>query len=96
MCFRREKSDSSNQNRERYYFTCDKNDTSDQKPQRCVSFGPKFPPLQALVACNLQRPRFKFPICLADIQREKSTKQSFSLSFSRKKVKLVNWSWTVS
>ena len=68
-------------------FLCDKNDTSDQKPQSCVSFGPKFPPL-CIVACNLQSPRF--PSCLADIQREKTTRQSFSPSFSRKKVKLVN------
>ena len=25
------------------FFTCEKNDTSNQKPQRCVSFAPKFP-----------------------------------------------------
>ena len=26
------------------FFTCEKNNTSNQKPQRCVSFEPKFPP----------------------------------------------------
>ena len=30
-------------------FTREKNDTSNQKPQRCVSFAPKFPPF--LAAC---------------------------------------------
>ena len=25
------------------FFTCEKNDTSNQKPQKCVSFAPKFP-----------------------------------------------------
>ena len=34
----------SNHNREPCFFTCEKNDTSNQKPQRCVSFAPKFPP----------------------------------------------------
>ena len=33
--------DTSNQNRERCLFTCEKNDTSNQKPQRRVSFAPK-------------------------------------------------------
>ena len=45
MLFTREKSDTSNQNRERYFFTCEKNDTFNQKPQRCVRFAPKFPPV---------------------------------------------------
>ena len=31
------------------FFTCKKIDTSNQKPQRCVSFAPKFPPF--LVGC---------------------------------------------
>ena len=31
-------------------FTREKNDTSNQKPQRCVSFAPKFPPFNA--ACS--------------------------------------------
>ena len=30
-------------------FTSEKNDTSNRKPQRCVSFAPKFPPF--LAAC---------------------------------------------
>ena len=38
MLFAIEKSDTSNQNRERCFFTCEENDTSNQKPQRCVSF----------------------------------------------------------
>ena len=42
MVFTREKNDTSNQNRERCFFTCVKNDTSNQKPHRCVSFAPKF------------------------------------------------------
>ena len=42
------KNDTSNQNRERCFFTCEKNDTSNQRPQRCVSFAPKFPPLIAV------------------------------------------------
>ena len=29
---------------------CEKNDTSNQKPQRCVSFAPKFPPF--IAACS--------------------------------------------
>ena len=31
-----------------------KNDTSNQKPQRSVSFAPKFPPFKG--SCSLQRP----------------------------------------
>ena len=50
MVFKREKNDTSNQNRERCFFTCEKNDTSNQKPQRCVSFAPKFPPF--IAACS--------------------------------------------
>ena len=45
-----EKYDTSNQNRERCFFTCEKNDTSNQKPQRCVSFALKFPPF--IAACR--------------------------------------------
>ena len=52
-------------------------DTSNQKPQRCVSFAPKFPPL--IGACSLQCP---LQCHFADIRREKF----FSKSFSRK-----NW-----
>ena len=51
------KNDTSNQNRVRLFFTRERNDASDKKPQRCVSFAPKFPPfiqhcLKALVACS--------------------------------------------
>ena len=31
-------------------FTREKNDTSNQKPKRCVSFAPKFPPF--IAACS--------------------------------------------
>ena len=34
------------------FFSCEKNDTSNQKPQRYVSFGPKFLPFLALAACS--------------------------------------------
>ena len=47
MVFKREKNDTSNQNRERCFFTCENNDTSNQKPERCVSFVSKFPPFIA-------------------------------------------------
>ena len=50
MVFTRGKNDTSNQNRERCFFTCEKNNASNQKPQRCVSFAPKFPPL--IAACS--------------------------------------------
>ena len=50
MAFTREKNYTSNQNRERCFFTCVKNDTSNHKPQSCVSFAPKFPPFNA--ACS--------------------------------------------
>ena len=60
MVSTREKNDTSNKNREDVFFTCEKNGTSNQKPQRCVSFAPKFQPC---CSCSLQR-RF------ADIQRE--------------------------
>ena len=43
------KSDKSNQNRKRCFFTCEKNDTLNQKPQRCVNI-----PLAG--ACRVQRP----------------------------------------
>ena len=44
MVFTREKHDTSNQNRERCFFTCEENDTSN------VSFAPKFPPF--IAACS--------------------------------------------
>ena len=49
-----------NNNRVRCFFTVKKNDASNQKPQRCVSFALTFPPF--IGACSLQR-RF------ADIRR---------------------------
>lgn len=36
------------------FFTCEENDTSNQKPQRCASFMPKLPPLVGV--CSLQCP----------------------------------------
>ena len=42
MFFTRKKKEKSNHNRERCFFKCEKNNTSNQKPQRCVSFAPKF------------------------------------------------------
>ena len=50
MVFKRENNDTSNQNRERCFFTCEKNDTCNQKPQRCVSFAPNLPPF--IAACS--------------------------------------------
>jgi len=42
---------SSSQSEERtMVFTREKNDTSNQKPQRCASFAPKFPPF--IAACS--------------------------------------------
>ena len=53
------------------FFTCEKNDTFNQKPQRCVSFTPKSPLF--IGTCSLQRPRFTS--CFADdIQRGKTIK----------------------
>ena len=52
---------------------CKKNDTSNQKPQRSVSFAPKFPPFKG--SCSLQRP---LQHRLVDIQREKFFSKSFS------------------
>lgn len=43
---------SSNQSESRsmFFFTCEKNDTSNETPQRCTSFVPSFPPLYGLAA----------------------------------------------
>ena len=41
---REEKSDTSNQNHERCFFTCEKNDPSNQKPHLCVSLASTFTP----------------------------------------------------
>ena len=42
MAFTRAKKDTSNQNREGCFLRWGKNVTSNQKPQRCVSFAPNF------------------------------------------------------
>ena len=47
------KNDTSNQSRVRLFFTRERNDAFDKKPQRCVRFAPKFPPF--IGACGLQR-----------------------------------------
>ena len=66
-------------------FTREKNYTSNQQPQRCVSFAPKFPPF--LAACAAER-RF------AHIWGEKFFLKSF---FSLKKWKTFQkWSGIVS
>ena len=39
------------------FFTCEKNDTSNQKPQRCASFAPKFLPF--IAACGAASHTFK-------------------------------------
>ena len=80
MVFAREKNDTSNQNRERCFFTCEKNNTSNQKPQRCVSFAPKFPPF--IAACSAASHTFN----------EKSLLKEY---FSLKKVKNISeMEWT--
>ena len=60
------------------FFTCEKNDTSNQKPQRCVSFAPKFPPF--IAACSAASHTFN----------EKSFTQRVFLA---KKVKNI-WKWS--
>ena len=55
------------------FFSCEKNDTSNQKPQRYVSFAPKFLPL--IGSCSLQRPRFAS--YFADIPRERQLSKVF-------------------
>ena len=82
MVLTREKNDTSNQNRERCFFTCEKNDTSKQKPQRCVSFAPKFPPF--IAACSAASHTFN----------EKSFTQRIFLAKKVKKIR--KWSGIVS
>ena len=80
MVFTREKNDTSNQNRERCFFTCEKNDhTSNQKPQRCVSFAPKFPPF--IAACSAASHTFN----------EKSFTQRVFLAKKVKKISEMEW-----
>ena len=61
------------------FFTCEKNDASNQKPQRC-EFRAKFPAFY----CSLQR-RF------AHIQREKSFPQSVFLAKKVKNISEMEW-----
>ena len=85
MLFRREESDTSNQNLERCCFTCEKNDKSNQKPQRWASFAPKFPPF--LGAYSLQRP--SLASCFANIPKKRPDKVEF---FSKQREKnRGNW-----
>ena len=74
-----EKNDTSNQNRERCFFTCEKNDTSNQKPQRCVSFAPKFPPF--IAACSAASHTFN----------EKSFTQRVFLAKKVKNISKMEW-----
>ena len=76
----REKNDTSNQNREKCFFTCEKSDTSNQNSQRSVSCAPKFLPF--IGACSFQRPRF-----VSSTSQTFNGKKNFLKSFSRKKVK---------
>ena len=73
-----------NQNREQGFFVrAKKNDTSNQIPQKCVDFAPKFPPFLALVDCS----------GLAEIQRESSfceTKIEWIFSLENLKQNLEN------
>ena len=62
------KKDTSNKNRNDVFFTCEKNDTSNKKPQRCVSLVPKFLPF--IGACSF-----------ADMQWEKFFSKSASWKF---------------
>ena len=68
------KNDTSNQNRIRLFFTRKRNDAFDKKPQRCVSFAPKFPPF--IGACGLQRFCFEVP---SQIFKEKRFSPRFLL-----------------
>ena len=69
MFFTREKNNTCNHNRERSFLMCEKNDTSNQKSKRCVSFAPKFPPF--IGACSLQRQ------CFPDIIEKSFSRQLF-------------------
>ena len=56
-----------------------KNDTSNQKPQRCVSFAPKFPPF--IAACSAASHTFK----------EKSFTQRVLLAKKVKNISEMEW-----
>ena len=79
MVFAREKNDTSNQNRERCFFTCEKNDTFNQKLQRCVSLAPIFPPF--IAACSAASHTFN----------EKSFTQRAFLAKKVKNISEMEW-----
>ena len=83
MVFTGEKKDTSNQNREGCFLRWEKNVTSNQKPQRCVSFAPKFPPFFA--GCSDASHKFN---------EKKFSRRVFFLSKSEKKI--GNWRGIVS
>ena len=58
--------------RTRFIFTCEKNDTSNQISQKCVSLALKFSPFFG--ACRLQRACYAS--CIAEIQRESSYRET--------------------
>ena len=71
---------SSSQSEERtMVFTREKNDTSNQKPQRCVSFAPKFPPF--IAACSAASHTFN----------EKSFTQRVFLAKKVKNISQMEW-----
>ena len=71
---------SSSQSEERtMVFTREKNDTSNQKPQRCVSFAPKFPPF--IAACSAASHTFN----------EKSFTQRVFLAKKVKNISEMEW-----
>ena len=79
MVFTRAKKDTSNQNREGCFLRWGKNVTSNQKPQRCVSFAPKFPPF--IAACSAASHTFN----------EKSFTQRVFLAKKVKNISEMEW-----
>ena len=61
------------------FFSREKNDTSNQKPQRCVGFAPKFPPL--IAACSAASHTFN----------EKSFTQRVFLAKKVKNISEMEW-----
>ena len=82
IVFTSAKKDTFNQNREGCFLRWGKNVTSNQKPQRCVSFAPKIPPF--LAGCSDAFHKFK----------EKSF--SRTVFFFQKVKKIGNWRGIVS
>ena len=79
MVFTRAKKDTSNQNLEGCFLRWGKNVTSNQKPQRCVSFAPKFPPF--IAACSAASHTFN----------EKSFAQRVFLAKKVKNISEMEW-----